>query len=181
MQGLMGGDYQHPEEGFMCLSRAQTECTQPILIQKVSQINLKGQIVTQFQSDIQFDCPSFLFEVKKMLCLFNYPIQHSQAAPVIKTDNGPNSAFSLSFQLKPAAWFHLKPAVGSRGDGGLLHCVFFCSAILYFLSAWALILLVRIYVEKAFIPPPLLSAMFEYKKAFMMTSLSKLSHPGRRV
>lgn len=34
--------------------------------------------------------------------------------------------------------------------------------------------------EKAFIPPSLLSAMFEYRKAFMMTSHSKLSHPGKK-
>lgn len=58
------------------------------------------------------------------------------------------------------------------------HCIFF-SAILYFLSAWVMILLVRMYVEKAFISPSLLSAMFDYKKHFMMTSLNV--HSERKI
>lgn len=102
----------------------------------------------------------FLCEVKKMLCLFNHSIQHSSPAPVIKTVNDPNSAISLIFQLPGLASNQWSVA----GEMEACYTASFCSAVLYFHSAWAMILLVRIHVEKAFISPSLLSAMFDYLK-----------------
>lgn len=84
------------------------------------------------------NCLILTFE---MLCLSNAPAQHGQPASVITTDNDPNSATSLIFQLKPAAWF--QPQTKRLVAGGELeacHTVFllfffYYSAVLYF-SLW---------------------------------------------
>ena len=74
-----------------------------------------------------------------MSCLSNAPVQHSQPASVIKTDNDPNSATSLIFQLKPAAWFQPQTKrLVAGGEMEACHTVFlllffyYYSAVLYF-------------------------------------------------
>lgn len=58
------------------------------------------------EKSLEFELKVELFHCEvEMSCLSNAPVQHSQPASVIKTDNDPNSATSLIFQLKPAAWF----------------------------------------------------------------------------
>lgn len=68
--------------------------------------SLQSILENKKEKSLEFELKVELFHCEvEMSCLSNAPVQHSQPASVIKTDNDPNSATSLIFQLKPAAWF----------------------------------------------------------------------------
>lgn len=102
--------------------------------------SLQSILENKKEKSLEFELKVELFHCEVgMSCLSNAPVQHSQPASVIKTDNDPNSATSLIFQLKPAAWFQPQTKrLVAGGEMEACHTVFlffffyYYSAVLYF-------------------------------------------------